>query len=128
LHTRLLTSLISILDKKDTAAMIEYVVTIEGHQVVALIDQHGFEVSRFYIDGEFCDIYDPSLCNPWKEDTLAWHGFCSPTWKTILRGPFLGADGEPVLVEFQIRSGADDVYDRILCAGKIVKRWKNKRG
>ena len=108
--------------------MIEYVVTIEGHQVVALIDQFGFEPSRVYIDGEFCDIYDPSIINPWKGDNDLWNGFWSPKWKTILRGPFLGPDGEPVLVEFQIRSGMDDVYDRILCAGKKIKQWKNKRG
>jgi hypothetical protein len=108
--------------------MIEYVVTIEGHQVVALIDQFGFELSRLYIDGEFCDIYDPNVFNPWKEDNPLWPGFYSPKWKTILRGPFLGPDGEPVLVEFQIRAGMDDVYDRILCAGKKIKRWKNKRG
>jgi hypothetical protein len=107
--------------------MVKYVVTIEGHQVVALIDQFGFERSRLYIDGEFCDIYDPFIYNPWKDDPL-WPGLCSPTWKTILRGPFLREDGEPVLVEFQIRSCLDDVYDRILCGGKKIKRWKNKRG
>jgi hypothetical protein len=37
--------------------MLKYVVTIEGHQVVALIDQFGLELSRLYIDEEFCDIY-----------------------------------------------------------------------
>jgi hypothetical protein len=108
--------------------MIEYVVTIEGHRVVALIDQFGLELSRLYIDGEFCDIYDPSIINPWKGENDIWNGFWSPKWKTILRGPFLRPDGEPVLVEFQIRSGMDDVYDRILCAGKKIKRWKNRRG
>ena len=104
--------------------MLKYVVTIEGHRVVALIDQFGPELSRLYIDGEFCDIYDPNDFNPWKDDEL-WPGFFSPMWKTILRGPFVGADGEPVLIEFQIRSGGNAVYDRILCAGEIVKRWKN---
>jgi hypothetical protein len=107
--------------------MFTYVVTIEGHRVVALIDQFGVELSRFYIDGEFCDTYDPNVVNPWKDDELC-HGFWSPTWKTILRGPIIRADGEPALVEFQIRSGMDDVYDRIRYDGKIVKRWKNKRG
>ena len=108
--------------------MAKYVVTIEGHRVAALIDQFGFELSRLYIDGEFCDTYDPFVLNPWKGDNDLWNGFYSPTWKTILRGPFLRTDGEPVLVEFQILSGMDDVYDRILCGGKKIKRWKNKRG
>jgi hypothetical protein len=107
--------------------MLKYVVTIEGHRVEALIDQFGFELSRFYIDGEFCDTYDPNTYNPWKDDEL-WPGLCSPEWKTILRGPIIGEDGEPALVEFQIRSGMDDVYDRILFNGEVVKRWKNKRG
>jgi hypothetical protein len=40
--------------------MVKYMVTIEGHRVVALIDQFGLELSRLYIDGEFCDIYDPN--------------------------------------------------------------------
>jgi hypothetical protein len=108
--------------------MIEYVVTIEGHRVVALIDQFGRELSRFYIDGELCDTYDPNVFNPWKDDEL-WRGFHSPgTWKTILRGPIIREDGEPALVEFQIRSGMDNVYDRIICGGKKIKRWKSKRG
>jgi hypothetical protein len=107
--------------------MIKYEVTIEGHRVVALIDQFGRELSRLYIDEEFCDIYDPNVSNPWKDDELG-PGFWSPQWKTILRGPFLRPEGEPVLVEFQIRSGNDDVYDRILCGGKKIRRWKNKRG
>jgi hypothetical protein len=107
--------------------MLKYVVTIEGHRVEALIDQFGFELSRFSIDGECCDTYDAKAYNPWKDDVL-WPGLCSPRWKTILRGPIIREDGEPALVEFQIRSGMDDVYDRILFDGKIVKRWKNKRG
>ena len=107
--------------------MLKYVVTIEGHQVVALIDQFGHQLSQLYIDEEFCDIYDPFISNPWKDDELG-PGFWSPQWKTILRGPFLRPDGKPALVEFQIRSGMDDVYDRILCDGKKIKRWKNKRG
>jgi hypothetical protein len=107
---------------------LKYEVTIEGHQVVALIDPFGRELSRLYIDEEFCDVYDPNAYNPWKDDGL-WRGFHSPgSWKTILRGPIIRADGEPALVEFQIRSGMDDVYDRILYGGKKIKRWKNKRG
>jgi len=37
--------------------MFEYIVTIEAHRIVALIDQFGVELSRFYIDGELCDTY-----------------------------------------------------------------------
>ena len=50
----------SELDKKDTVDVLRYEATIEGHRVVALIDQFGLELSRLYIDREFCDIYDPS--------------------------------------------------------------------
>jgi hypothetical protein len=107
--------------------MLKYFVTIEGHRVEALIDQFGFELCRFYIDEEFCDTYDPNIYNPWKDDEL-WPGLYSPKWKTILRGPIIREDGEPALVEFQIKSGLDDVYDRILCAGTVMKKWKNKRG
>jgi hypothetical protein len=82
--------------------MLKYELTIEGHRVVALIDQFGCELSRLYIDREFCDIYDPLIINPWKGEDEVAHGFFSPTWKSILRGPFLRADGEPALVEFQI--------------------------
>jgi hypothetical protein len=102
-------------------------VTIEGHRVVALIDQFGVELSRLYIDGEFCDTYDANAYNPWKDDEL-WPGIWSPEWKTILRGPIVRRDGEIALVEFQIKSGMDDVYDRILCAGTVVKKWRNKGG
>lgn len=63
--------------------MLKYDVTIDGHRVMALIDQFGQQLSRLYIDGEFCDIYDPFNYNPWKDDEL-WRGFHSPTWKTIL--------------------------------------------
>ena len=52
------------LNQKDTTDMLKYAVTIEGHRVVALIDQFGLELSHFYIDGEFCDIYDPFIYNP----------------------------------------------------------------
>lgn len=107
--------------------MFEYIVTIESHRIVALIEQFGLDLCRFYIDGVLCDTYDADNFNPWKDDEL-WPGLCSPRWKTILRGPIIRADGVPALVEFQIRSGMDDVYDRILCGGKKIKRWKNKRG
>jgi hypothetical protein len=53
--------------------MFEYIVTIEGHRIVALIDQFGVELSRFYIDGELCDTYDADNFNPWKDDEL-WPG------------------------------------------------------
>jgi hypothetical protein len=48
LHTGVPTASTCRLDNKDTADMIEYVVTIEGHQAVALIDQFGFELSMMY--------------------------------------------------------------------------------
>ena len=72
-----------VFNKKDTTGMLKYVVTIEGHQVVALIDQFGRELSRLYIDRKFCDIYNPNAYNPWKDDPL-WHGFHSP--KAIAHG------------------------------------------
>jgi hypothetical protein len=45
-------------DKKDTVDMFEYVVTLEGHQVVAHIAN--FWPSELYIDGDLHDTYQTS--------------------------------------------------------------------
>jgi hypothetical protein len=114
------------LDTKGTADMVEYVVTIEGHQVVAQLAY--YRPSHLYIDGELRDTYTPDGYNPWDPYNLWCEGLFALKWKTILRGQIVRTDGETALVEFQIKSGLDDVYDRILFAGKVMKRWKNKRG
>jgi hypothetical protein len=106
--------------------MFEYVVTIEGHRVVVRLQNFG--PSHLYIDDELRDTYTPDGYNPWETYNLFGEGLFALKWKTILRESIVRTDGQEALVEFQIRSGLDDVYDRILFAGKIMKRWKNKRG
>jgi hypothetical protein len=55
--------------------MFEYVVTIEGHQVVAEIAN--FWPCHLYIDDDLQDTYDPNAYNPWDPDILWGSGLFS---------------------------------------------------
>jgi hypothetical protein len=106
--------------------MYDYFVAIEGHLVVAQITNVG--PSHLYIDDEWRDTYNPDASHLYGPYNLLAPGLFAREWRTILCGSIIRADDHPVLIEFQIRSGLSRVFCRILAAGKVMKRWKNRRG
>jgi hypothetical protein len=108
------------------AEVFEFSVAIESHWVIAQVANVGR--SHLYIDHEWRDTYNPDPCNLWGPYNLFEPGLFALEWRTILCDSIIRADGQQALIEFQIRSGLSRVFYRILIAGKVVKRWKHRRG
>jgi hypothetical protein len=108
------------------AEVFEFFVAIEGHWVIAQVASVG--LSRLYIDGKWRDTYNPDPFNLWGRYHLFEPGLFALEWRTILCGAIIRADGQQALIEFQIRHGLSRVFGRMLVAGKVVKRWKLRRG
>ena len=106
--------------------MYEYFVAVEGHLVVAQITNFG--PCHLYIDDALRDTYHPEASNLGGQYNLLEPGLFARDWRTILCGSIIPADGDQALIEFQIRSNLSRVHCRILAAGKVMKRWKNRRG
>ena len=104
----------------------DFGITIERHLVRARIANIG--LSCLYVGNELRDTYDPDPMNLWGPYNLFEPGLFPLEWRTILCDSIIRAAGNQAQIEFQLRSGLSRVYYRIIVGGKVVKRWKHRRG